>query len=300
MRLKTSTQLFSAIVLVSTLSLLTGVPLIQSVHALPAPTATEVLKRQDDRGRSESRSSQNRPCGNAAKPAVTRSNQVPEAVKEAIFRDITRRTNGTRDRLRIVRAEEQTWRDGCLGLAEPGMLCTQALVPGWRIGVESDTQRWIYRSDRTGGVVKLERDVKRQANPGLQPIRLSDSSLPPALEQRVMFRSISTGGFIGQTSETLLFRDGRVIHQRVNLNGTTTPLRQWQISQAQMQQFQNILRRERFDLFDHLGYSAKAGSADFLTVTLSSPTGTVQYADSVQSQLPRSLQTVIQAWNALQ
>lgn len=280
---------------------MTGIPLIQSVHALPAPPSTEMLKRQDDWGRSESRSPQNRPCGNAANPAkVTRANRAPEAVKEAIFRDVVRRTNGTRDRLRIVRAEEQTWRDGCLGLAEPGMLCTQALVPGWRIGVESDTQRWIYRSDRTGGVVKLERDVKRQANTGLQPIRLSDSSLPPAPERGVVFRSISTGGFMGQTSETVLLRDGQVIHQRVNLNGTTTPLRRWRISQAQMQQFQNILRREQFDRFDHLGYSAKAGSADFLTVTLSSPTGTVQYADSIQSQLPRSLQAIIQAWNVLQ
>jgi hypothetical protein len=179
------------------------------------------------------------------------------------------------------------------------VFCTQALVPGWRVGVEGRTQRWIYRSDRNGTVVKLEREGSRQAT-GLQPVRLSDADLPPAVERGVIFRSITTGGFTGQTSETLLMGDGKVIHQRLNLNGTTTPLRQWQISQVQMKQFQDLLRRERFDRFDHLGYAAKPGSADFLTVTLSSPTGSVQYADSIQSQLPRSLQSIIQAWNSLQ
>jgi hypothetical protein len=31
----------------------------------------------------------------------------------------------------LVRFEEVTWPDGCLGLAKPGTACTQALVPGW-------------------------------------------------------------------------------------------------------------------------------------------------------------------------
>lgn len=37
--------------------------------------------------------------------------------------------------IEIVRTEAATWPDGCLGLAEPGQVCSQALVAGWLVVV---------------------------------------------------------------------------------------------------------------------------------------------------------------------
>jgi hypothetical protein len=36
------------------------------------------------------------------------------------------------DDLELVLLEAVTWPDGCLGLAETGQVCSQALVEGWR------------------------------------------------------------------------------------------------------------------------------------------------------------------------
>jgi hypothetical protein len=230
---------------------------------------------------------------------TTRSAQVPKPIVDAVLNDIAGRSDGPQTSLQIVSAEQRTWNDGCLGLAKPGVLCTQALVPGWRIRVEGKTQRWIYRTNQTGSVVKLERETTAKNEGSIKPIQLSDQDLPEALKKGVLFRAITSGGFTGQTSERLLLADGQVLDQRVNVNGTATPVRKWRISQQRLQDFQTLLKQERFERFDHLSYPAKSGSADFQTVTLSSPSGTVQYSDSVQSQLPRSLQTIIQAWTTL-
>ncbi|HEY9675325.1 MAG TPA: hypothetical protein V6D11_28040 [Waterburya sp.] len=58
--------------------------------------------------------------------------------------------------LRIAQARPQTWLDNCLGLVDSGAFCTQIPVPGWQVAVTSQEKRWIYRTDASGSVIKLE------------------------------------------------------------------------------------------------------------------------------------------------
>ena len=58
--------------------------------------------------------------------------------------------------LRITQARPQTWSDNCLGLVDSGAFCTQTSVPGWQVAVTSQEKRWIYRTDASGSVIKLE------------------------------------------------------------------------------------------------------------------------------------------------
>lgn len=58
--------------------------------------------------------------------------------------------------LHIVQAQRKTWSDNCLGLASSGILCTQMQVPGWQVAVASNQQRWIYRTNASGSMIKLE------------------------------------------------------------------------------------------------------------------------------------------------
>ena len=46
----------------------------------------------------------------------------------------------------VVSSEEVTWRDGSLGCPEPGMLYTQALIPGHRTILEAAGKQYDYHS----------------------------------------------------------------------------------------------------------------------------------------------------------
>ncbi len=135
-------------------------------------------------------------------------------------------------------------------------------------------------------------------NGSLQPVQILVSELPPKLQSNVIFRTIASGGFAGQTYETLLFKDGRMLRSRVSLNGIKSEVAASRLSPQRVRQFEKLVRTH-VNPFDRLSYPASPGSADFITVTASSHAGTVQYADSIQSQLPSSLKTILQAWNRL-
>jgi hypothetical protein len=85
-----------------------------------------------------------------AKPAPLPAGVANAVLKQARSRS-TQKTPPT-----IVRAEPQTWPDGCLGLSEPDQFCTQMLTPGWRVTVQTESKQTVYRANETGTVVKQE------------------------------------------------------------------------------------------------------------------------------------------------
>jgi len=81
----------------------------------------------------------------------------PNSVIEAVRQHLSQKTKIPVNRLQIQAAQPQTWPDGCLGLAKPGALCTQALVPGWRIILTDKQKTWVYRTDSSGTNLRLEK-----------------------------------------------------------------------------------------------------------------------------------------------
>ena len=222
-------------------------------------------------------------------------NNLPDSVSRAVLQDASRRLNLSTSALSIVQAERRDWPNGCLGLAEPGVFCTQAIVPGWQVTVEGGKQPLVYRTNESGSVIKLE-SGSTQGN--IAPVPISRSELPPPLSGGVVFRAIQSGGFTGQTTETILINDGRVIRRFTN-SRNMVPTQMRQISRQELRQFQQLLAQQNFAQFDKLAFPASKGAADYISVTLTSESGTTRYADMVQNQLPQSLQTVIQAWNQI-
>ena len=49
--------------------------------------------------------------------------------------------------VRVVRYSRRTWPDGCLGLGGPDLVCTQALVDGYRAVFEVRGRRVVYRTN---------------------------------------------------------------------------------------------------------------------------------------------------------
>lgn len=86
------------------------------------------------------------------------SENVPEKVVNSVRQEISKRDRIDANKLKAIEATQQTWSDGCLGLAKPDEICTQALVEGWRIVVSDGKKSWTYRTDATGRFLRLEKN----------------------------------------------------------------------------------------------------------------------------------------------
>ena len=68
------------------------------------------------------------------------------------------------EQISLSSVSAETWPDGCLGLGRPGEVCTEALVPGYRIRLAVDNKGftpgpdmwYVWRTDRTGTVWRSE------------------------------------------------------------------------------------------------------------------------------------------------
>jgi hypothetical protein len=56
----------------------------------------------------------------------------------------------------IMKVEEKTWSDGCLGLGGPAESCLMALVDGFRVELQAKGKTYVYRTDATGASLRLE------------------------------------------------------------------------------------------------------------------------------------------------
>jgi len=75
---------------------------------------------------------------------------APQEKIEVALADAAQRLSLPRERIEIVSAERVTWADGSLGCPQPGMLYTQALVPGYRIVLRANGQTLNYHSSDRG------------------------------------------------------------------------------------------------------------------------------------------------------
>lgn len=223
------------------------------------------------------------------------SANLPQSVADAVLQDASRRSRLPISKLRIVEAQQRQWSDGCLGLGGPEVLCAAVVVPGWLVAVEAGQQRLVYRSD-SGSRVVLDEAASITRDAGLKLVPIPMSELPP-LQTDVVFRMTTSGGMTGRTYETTLINDGKVIRALVKPNGTTSQLQTKQISQQQVRQFQQLLKQQQFARFNGVIYPTPSGAADYITVTLTSPEGTIRYTDINYDRLPSSLKAVLEAWS---
>ncbi len=222
-------------------------------------------------------------------------NRLPHSVANAVLQDVARRQGILTRQLQIIDYKQQTWRNGCLELPQPDELCTQALIPGWRIVVSNGKENWVYHTNQTGSALRLNQKANETT---LTPVRIPVSELPPPLDRDIVFRQISSGGFTGRTYETVLLKDGRLIRVRIgDANDSERSVRQ--VSVQQVQEFVRSLERSQFSKFGNLSYSAPSGAADYIIYTLTSQEGTVQYSDISQNNLPNNLQIAVKAWNQI-
>ncbi|HEY9850572.1 MAG TPA: hypothetical protein V6D28_13990 [Leptolyngbyaceae cyanobacterium] len=119
------------------------------------------------------------PVSNNALAVANSSNHISilsPSVKNAVMQDLSQRSGLPKSALQIVEAKQLTWLDRCLEMKNSRYLCMDALVPGWQVIVASGKNRWIYHTDTSGSLVKLD-SSQPIAEPKNQGIAIANRKL---------------------------------------------------------------------------------------------------------------------------
>jgi len=76
--------------------------------------------------------------------------QSMQPMLERICADAAQRAGVALDQVKVLTVESVTWSDGSLGCPEPGMMYTQALVPGFRLVAKTTGGELLYHADAAG------------------------------------------------------------------------------------------------------------------------------------------------------
>lgn len=88
----------------------------------------------------------------AALPDGMSATSLPPAVKAA-RQSLIQQQRVLPEVVRVIRSEPVQWRDGCLGVERPGMMCTQVITPGYRVILEADGKQYEYHTNESGSTV---------------------------------------------------------------------------------------------------------------------------------------------------
>ncbi len=227
---------------------------------------------------------------------------LPKSIENAVLSDVRNRVEGriAVSPSNIVQAEQVRWRNGCLGIVNQyrTRYCFSRIVNGYRVTVKVGSELFVYHTDERSRVILNESASKINGNQNtVLPVRIPRNELPSPLTRGVVFRQISSGGFAGQTYETVLLEDGRVMRYRMgDMNDSSRSVRQ--VSRQQVRDFQRLLQQQR-DEFRNMSYPAARGAADFITYTLTSRDGTVQFNDTSRNNISKDLLNVVEVWNRI-
>lgn len=87
------------------------------------------------------------PAGSAPSLPV---GEVPTELLEAVVADAAEKAGVAPAEVAVLAAEAVTWSDGSLGCPEPGMVYTQALVPGYRVVLEIGGDELHFHASQSG------------------------------------------------------------------------------------------------------------------------------------------------------
>jgi hypothetical protein len=75
-------------------------------------------------------------------------------VEEAVVAHLAESSGISPDDITVVSTEEVEWPDGCLGIQQEGLMCTQVIVPGYRIILEANGREVEYRTNEDGTQIR--------------------------------------------------------------------------------------------------------------------------------------------------
>lgn len=83
---------------------------------------------------------------------------LPQAAVEA-RRQLADRLNIGIDQVTVIGVEEAQWPDGCLGLAQPDEMCTEMIVEGYQVLLETGGKQYRFHTDQDGTQVREAQEI---------------------------------------------------------------------------------------------------------------------------------------------
>ena len=112
-------------------------------------------------------------------PPQTPPEMVPDFVSDRVLAQASQELQLPISELSLLRFNQETWLDGCLGLGRPDEGCLQALVPGWQLEVVHQNQSDFYRTDNDGTAIRRS---------------TLDNNLPPSIAAKVIDLASAASG----------------------------------------------------------------------------------------------------------
>jgi hypothetical protein len=81
---------------------------------------------------------------------------LPSEVETRVKEALSGRTGVAVEEIEVVEAEQREWPDACLGLAGEGEACAEVITPGWEITLRATGEEYVFRTDETADVIRLE------------------------------------------------------------------------------------------------------------------------------------------------
>jgi hypothetical protein len=107
--------------------------------------------------------------------------KLPEKVRESVLKRASNFLKLPISELTIIQSEKRDWRNSCLELAEPGRLCSQIIVPGWKVVVGAKKQSLVYHTNDKGSVTRLNQKESEIKNQEL-PVKVRKAVIEAAVE----------------------------------------------------------------------------------------------------------------------
>jgi hypothetical protein len=95
--------------------------------------------------------------------------EVPADAVEKLRSELAAREGVSASDVKVVSAQAVNWPNGALGCPEPGMMYTQAIVPGYRVELEAGGKRFVYHGSKQGHF--KECDARLRQAPVADPSR---------------------------------------------------------------------------------------------------------------------------------
>ncbi len=166
-------------------------------------------------------------------PDTSQATNYPVAVQQA-EKSLSVDLNIDISQVKVIRFEDVQWPDGCLGIERPGVMCTMAIVPGYRVILEANGKQYEYRTNDNGSTAVLYTGDKLS---GSLPIGGSQGSTSGA----ALVWHIE-GGLAGLCQDLTINLAGNVTASTC-AGGQSRILKQTQLTDAEMTQLNQWLRQ---------------------------------------------------------
>lgn len=231
--------------------------------------------------------------------SVQTSQQLLKAVSDQVKQPLTK--------LQILEIQPATW-NGCLGIFEPDQACTEQAIAGFRTIVSDGQATWVYHLSGNGDQIAQNATAsgaQRGVKTTFSPLNLEPTT-DPDISSQIVFQSKTSGGLVAFVQTTTLTTDGTLYHEQTQpRNGSAPPRRTAtrtairKLSPSAVEDFQNLLKQQRFPNLNNVNYLTEVAVSDY-PLTQFQVLGTkVGYIDLEAENLPPDLRRIIAGWQKL-